>query len=69
MKTIDKRKADYVLTKSQNRMCKNAKVDMKTTPTEDVTVFEYEIINRGCPRLRRSGSAYCQQCSDDYANK
>ena len=66
--TKNKREAEFIFTKAQQRMCKNAVMSIREHPseTEDVTDVSYEVINRGCPKRRREGSAYCQTCSDNY---
>lgn len=53
----------------KNQMCKNTVLGdvfmNKQTPKGTKTVFDFKR-ESGCKNLRRNGSAYCQECSDNH---
>ena len=52
------------MNKEKNTVCKNGKFDLIIEVGKE-THFK----NEGCKNLRRMGSAWCQECSDDFKNK
>ncbi len=45
--------------------CKNAVLFIE--PTKDAKeLFSFTVSNKGCLNLRRNGSAWCQECSDNH---
>ena len=61
--------AKHKMNKERQATCKNADFVLKTTKQDyKKYIFEFESENRGCINLRRSGSAYCQDCSDRVNN-
>jgi hypothetical protein len=59
--------ANMMLAKQTQYYCKNSDLKIVTKEgEEDKTEITLDIQNDGCKNPRRSGSAYCQECSDKH---
>lgn len=53
--------------KEKDRTCKNGVFKINQTASDYKTMtFLYETENTGCKNPKRSGSAWCQECSDKH---
>ena len=61
---------EMIRRKTIKKFCANAIIGIEQTKNNTTKhIYDFKITEEGCKNIRRSGSKWCQKCSDKHNNK